>query len=67
MKKAFTSIMLILGIISLYAQHSLQSELNYFRAGDEIIKQQVVYKDPGRTGENVLWDFSRLTSVDDAM
>jgi len=31
-----------------------------FRAGDEIIKQQVEYKDPGRAGENVLWDFSRL-------
>jgi hypothetical protein len=36
------------GILS--AQHVLRSELNMFRAGDEIIKQQVEYKNPGRKG-----------------
>ncbi len=50
---------------SLFAQHSLENRLNMYRADDEIIKQQVEYKDPGRGGENVLWDFSRLTSVND--
>ena len=54
----FSSIPGILG-----AQHSLQSGLNGFRAGDEIVKQQVEYKDPGRTGNNVLWDFSQLKIV----
>ena len=49
-----------LGIMSLFAQHNLQSCYNMFRAGDEIVKQQVEYKDPGRSGENVLWDFSKL-------
>lgn len=44
----------------LFAQHILQSKLNMFRVGDEIVKQQVNYKDPGRSGENVLWDFSLL-------
>ena len=55
----------MLGIMSLNAQNSLQSKYNMFRAGDEIIKQQVEYKDPGRAGENVLWDFSKLASVND--
>jgi hypothetical protein len=53
------------GIHSVSAQHRLQSKHNMLRAGDEIIKQQVEYKDPGRAGENVLWDFSRLSSVND--
>lgn len=38
---------------------------NGFRSGDEIIKQQVDYKDPGRDGENVIWDFGKLKSVND--
>jgi hypothetical protein len=36
-----------------------------FRTDDVIIKQQVCYKDPGRTGSNVLWDFSQLDIVND--
>jgi hypothetical protein len=50
----------------LVAQHTLQSDLNQFRADDMLIKQQVSYKDPGRTGENVLWNFSQLSVVNDA-
>ena len=37
-----------------------------FRAEDLIFKQQMEFKDAGRSGENVLWDFSRLTSIDDS-
>jgi len=48
------------------AQLGLQSQLNMPRANDLIIKQQVEYKDPGRSGEEVLWDFSRLKVVNDA-
>jgi hypothetical protein len=44
-----------------HAQHRLESQLNMFRAEDVIIKQQVGYKDPGRIGANVLWDFSQLS------
>ena len=46
--------------IPVAGQPGLTSQLNLPRPGDEIIKQQVEYKDPGRSGENVLWDFSRL-------
>ena len=51
--------------IALFAQHCLTSNHNMMRPGDRIIKQQVEYKDPGRSGENVLWDFGKLTSVND--
>jgi hypothetical protein len=47
----------------LWAQFSLKPELNLPRMGDELFKQQVEYKDPGRSGEHVLWDFSRLQAV----
>lgn len=64
-KSAMTGL-LMLGIpATIQAQHSLQSGLNMFRADDVIIKQQVSYKDPGRIGENVLWDFSQLEVIDD--
>lgn len=38
-------------------------QYNHIRSGDEIIKQQVKYKNPGREGENVIWDFSKLSSI----
>lgn len=47
------------------SQHRLTNTLNVPRFGDEIIKQQVEYKDPGRSGENVLWDFGKLNSLND--
>ena len=64
MKKLF--ILLLSGIpVLLPAQHRLETHLNLPRPGDEIIKQQVEYKDPGRAGENVLWDFGQLQSIND--
>ena len=60
-------IILLLSVLPclLVAQHSLQSRLNMLRTGDLIFKQQVEYKDPGRSGADVLWDFSRLNIVND--
>jgi hypothetical protein len=49
----------------LTAQQTLKSELNLPRIEDEIIKQQVEYKDPGRSGDKVIWDFSKLQSIND--
>ena len=67
MQKQVFFLSLLLGICHAgYSQHVLRSELNHFRPGDEIIKQQVEYKNPGRSGENVLWDFSKLDVINDA-
>lgn len=38
---------------------------NGLRVGDVILKQQVQYKSPGRSGENVIWDFSNLKTIND--
>jgi len=66
MKKLFY---MIAGLWAIYmptfAQHGLTSLHNLPRPGDEIIKRQVEYKDPGRSGEHVLWDFGKLKTTND--
>ena len=61
MKKTLTLSMCIIGMLSTYAQ--ISSRHNMMRPTDEIIKQQVEYKDPGRAGESVIWNFSKLKGV----
>lgn len=64
--QALFTLFLYAGGFTTLAQHALQSQLNMLRPGDELIKYQVSYKDPGRSGENVLWDFSRLKEENDS-
>ena len=47
----------------LHAQEILSVETNMFRANDTIVKQQVEYKNPGKTGENVFWNLDRKSVV----
>jgi hypothetical protein len=48
---------------SVFSQYALTDKNNLPRVGDEIIKQQVKYKDIGRKGENVIWNFSQQQAV----
>jgi len=50
---------------SLIVSAQIDYRYNKPRAGDRIIKQQVEYKDPGRNGENVIWDFGKLKFIND--
>ena len=63
--RAFVLSCLTLLPLFVSAQHQLTSQHNLPRPGDEIIKRQVEYKDPGRSSENVLWDFGTLQSRND--
>jgi hypothetical protein len=47
------------------AQTTLTKSLQSFRSGDKLVKQQIEYKDPGRRGTDVLWDFSKLKSINE--
>ena len=60
MKQFKTVVLCLLAGSQAFAQYPLQSHLNMFRSDDSLVKQQVSYKDPGRSGEHVLWDFSQL-------
>ncbi|MFR9166176.1 MAG: T9SS type A sorting domain-containing protein [Dysgonomonas sp.] len=55
----------LLTLLGLYAISYGQINITHStpRIGDEIIKQQVEYKDPGRSGENVIWNFSTLKEI----
>ena len=55
--------LLLLITVSASAQEHLQANLNMFRPGDEVLKQQIEYKTPGRSGEDLLWDISRMKIV----
>lgn len=45
----------------IWGQLTIQN--NNIRIGDKIVKQQVEYKDPGRSGSNVIWNFSSLEPI----
>lgn len=57
---------LLLGSVCAFGQNPLQKNTNLIRGNDVIVKQQVEYKSPGRSGENVLWNFSELSSINDS-
>lgn len=59
-----TKLVSILFLCIAFSAHSqINKEHNRIRIGDEIVKQQVEYKDPGRSGEQVIWNFSRLKPI----
>jgi hypothetical protein len=49
---------------AVFAQQSLQTDLNAPREGDNLVKQSVPYRLSGESGENIVWDFSSATVVD---
>ncbi|NDW17921.1 T9SS C-terminal target domain-containing protein [Dysgonomonas sp. 216] len=63
MRMSLTLLLLFL-VLSLSAQ--ITHKNNVIRIGDEIIKQQIEYKDPGRSGQNVVWDFSKLQTINES-
>jgi len=69
MKKIFRILlflfMLSVNMMSIYSQNILQKEYNMLRGEDVIIKQQVKYKNSGRAGANVLWDFGKQEAVNE--
>lgn len=51
--------------LPLLAKPTLKKEYNMFRGEDVIIKQQLKYKNPGRAGANVLWDFGKQEAINE--
>lgn len=67
LKSIIPMVMMILmfniNIQSIHSQTTLKYSNQGFRAGDKLVKQQVRYKNPGRTGKDVIWDFSNLKEI----
>jgi hypothetical protein len=51
------------GVLSVSGQ--LNTLHNHYRPGDVLIKQQVEFIDPGNSGGNKVWDFSKLKTIND--
>jgi len=58
-------IVCVINILPIFSQNILNKDCNMFRGEDIIIKQQVKYKNPGRAGANVLWDFSKQEAINE--
>lgn len=55
--------LVLLSIVNIglcHAQHVLEKKYVHMRANDTIVKQEVAYKHPGRSGADVFWNFSNL-------
>lgn len=58
--------LLLIFIISIsfcHAQYTLQKDYVHIRANDTVVKQEVNYKEPGRNGADVFWNYSNLQST----
>jgi len=53
----------IFGGMQAQAGLTLRAKRNSFRAGESLLKQQVVFRDPGNSGKNLTWDFRHLQPV----
>ena len=67
MKRHLSLFLLCSFVCSIYAHSSLtlRERRNSYRAGDELLKQQVVFRDPGSSGRNLTWDFRNLQIIND--
>lgn len=66
--KNFLFVLIMIFSFSLsHGQKNLQLKKheNSLQAGDNLIKQQVEYKDPGSSGRDITWDFSMIKEVND--
>lgn len=62
-KLCFTCCYVLFGNVSLHAQ-GLTRPANGFRHGDSFTRVELEYKSSGRSGRQVVWDFSTLAPLD---
>jgi len=67
MKKITLFFITFFAVLGLNAQnsHSLTTGRNAYRAADQLVKQQVTFKDPGSSGKGLNWDFSTLQPINE--
>jgi len=67
MKKLTLFFSTLLIILSLQAQNSqkLTTKRNAYLAADQLVKQQVEFKDPGSSGKGLNWDFSNIKTINE--
>jgi len=68
MRKTTCLFLLCSAFLFIPAQTSqkLTTTRNAYRAADEIVKQQIQFKDPGSSGKGLYWDFSTVQLINEA-
>jgi len=67
-RKKNNCVLLILLFLFIHAStysQVISTERNAYRAADQLVKQQVEYKDPGSSGKNLTWDFRFLQPINE--
>lgn len=65
-KHLHLSLILMCLWLTSYSQFSLEYSLHSIRAGDRLLKQEVSDLPLSNTGENILWDFRSITTINDS-
>jgi hypothetical protein len=67
MRRMTLPILVYCACLCTYAQTSqkLTTDRNAYRAADQLVKQQVEFKDPGSSGRNLTWDFSVVKTINE--
>lgn len=63
MKRLFGLIFALVTVAQAVCQNIITYEHNLPCAGDEVVKQQIMYTDHGSSGENVFWNFCDIPIV----
>jgi hypothetical protein len=63
MKKLIFFVLFAISSQATFAQEAIQKVTNMPRSSDILVKQQVVYMNPGKSGKDILWDFSGLRFI----
>jgi hypothetical protein len=64
-KKGILFILSFTQCLLLFSETIIKEHLNGMRKDDILVKQQIEFKDPGRDGSNVVWEFSKLKFIND--
>ncbi len=64
MKKIFLISILVVTVVSLFAQISLNQKNNGLIPGETASVQETQFMEPGTSGANLIWDFSKLQSTE---
>ncbi len=65
MNKLTLSVFFFCILISATAQTILTANRTAYRAADQLVKQQVEFKDPGASGRDIIWDFSHVNMINE--
>lgn len=66
MRRIIFSLLFSIIVLDTIGQEILTAKNNMYRPDDELTKKQILYKELGRSGQNVLWNLGEIETIDDS-